>query len=303
MNLVNEMSKLVKNISIDLGNSNSKLIADNKKTIDNSNVQEVKSGTFGAYQINDKYYLFGEGARAKKDTNKICEDKRALLGKVLYPIVQDNQEVNITTLLPLSLYVENDNKQKYKDLLKGDYVVTNSNGYTKKFKVVDVEVCAEGFSSLVTNAELLNKALYLVDIGGVDISGVFINRTPVINQSFISERGMNIFYAELGKVLTSKLLQSYTDKDAELLFNKYDTLSDDIKTIVDAFAIDYIDNYIYKPLADIGYKEVIHRLVLVGGGAVALKRYLLKDNNLIILDDAIWSNVVGAKIISERRAR
>ena len=303
MSLIREMENLIQNISIDLGNSNSKLLIDDKKIIENSNVQEVEAGTFGAFEINNKHYLFGEGIRSKKNTNKIVEEKKALLGKVLYPYIQDNQEINITTLLPLSLYVENENKEKYKELLKGDYTVTNFNGCTKNFKVVDVEVCAEGFSSLVTNAELLNQALYLVDLGGVDLSGVFINRTPVINQSFISEKGMNIFYTELGKVLTSKLLENYTDKDTELLFNKYDNLPNDIKEIIDTFANDYINNYIYKPLADIGYKEIIHKLVFVGGGAVALQRYLLKDSNVSILNDAIWSNVIGAKIISDRRAR
>lgn len=301
--LIDKMQELVKDITVDLGNSNFKLLFDDKKIIDNSNVEEVVQGTFGAYEVNNKYYLFGEAARAKKDTNKICAEKRALLGKVLYPIVEDGQELNITTLLPLSLYVENENKVKYQELLKGDYKVTNANGYTKNFKVLDVEVCAESFSSLVVNKQLLQQALFLVDIGGVDISGVYVNRTPVVNQSFISEKGMNIFYTELGKTLTSKLLETYTDKDAELLFNKYDSLSEDLREIIDTFAVNYIDNYIYKPLKEIGYKEVIHKLVFVGGGAAALERYLSKDVNLIIIEDAIWSNVTGAKIISDRRAR
>ena len=303
MTLADKMDKLIKDITIDLGNSNSKLIIDDKKIMDNSNVQEVEKGTFGAYEINNKSYLFGEGAKAKKNTNKIVEEKRALLGKVLYPLVKDNSEINITTLLPLSLYIENENKVKYQELLKGNYTVTNSNGYTKNFRVLNVEVCAEGFSSLVTDAKLLNQALYLIDIGGVDLSGVYVNRTPVVNQSFISEKGMNIFYTELGKTLTGKLLETYTDKDAELLFNKYDSLSEDLKEIIDTFATDYINNYIYKPLADIGYKSLIHKLVFVGGGSVALQRYLLKDSNIIILENAIWSNVVGAKIISTKRVK
>ena len=53
---------------IDLGNSNYKLLSDKKKIIDNSNVEEVKEGTFGAWGVNGKSYLFGEGARSKKNT-------------------------------------------------------------------------------------------------------------------------------------------------------------------------------------------------------------------------------------------
>lgn len=303
MDLIKEMNKIVENIDIDLGNSNYKALVNEKKIMDNSNVEEVETGTFGAYEINGRSYIFGEAARSKKNTNKICVEKKALLGKVLYSLVEDGQEVNITTLLPLSLYISNENKEKYKDLLKGDYAVTNPNGYTKKFKVTNVEVCAEGFSSLVTDAKLLNQALYLVDVGGVDLSATYVNRTPVVKQSFTSERGMNIFYSELGKVLTSKLLETYTDKDAELLFNKYDGLKDDLKEIIDIFATEYIDNNIYKPLADIGYKSLIHKLILVGGGAIALQRYLISDSNITILPDALWSNVMGADIISKRRAK
>ena len=58
---------------IDLGNSNYKLLSDKKRIIDNSNVEEVKEGTFGAWVVNGKSYLFGEGARSKKNTNKITE--------------------------------------------------------------------------------------------------------------------------------------------------------------------------------------------------------------------------------------
>lgn len=302
-NLINQMNNIVENITVDLGNSNFKLLVNEKRTIDNSNVEEVEKGTFGAYEVNNKSYIFGEGARAKKNTNKITEEKKALLGKILYSIVDDNSEIHITTLLPLSLYVENENKVKYQELLKGDYTVTNQNGYTKNFKVTDVTVCAESFSSLVTNKQLLQQALFIVDIGGVDLSGVFVNRTPIINQSFIFEKGMNIFYTELGKTLTSKLLETYTNKDAELLFNKYDSLSEDLREIIDSFSTDYITNNIYKSLEDIGYKSLIHKLVFVGGGAIALERYLSKDVNSVVIEDAIWSNVVGANIISKRRAR
>lgn len=288
-------------IKADLGNSNCKLIFGNKRAIDSSNVQEVAKGTFGSWEINGKHYLISENARSKFDTNKITENKKALLGRALYPIVEDGASVELVTLLPLSLYINQENKEKYAELLKGEYTVINQNEAAKKFNVESVEICAEGFSSLVTDAELLKEPLFLIDIGGVDLTGVFVNRTPDTNRMFTSEKGMNVFYTELGKFLTSKLLETYTDKDTEILYNKYDSLSDDLKAIIDEFATDYIERYIYQPLRDIRYKEELHKLVLVGGGAIALKRYLEKDNNINVLNNAIWSNVEGANLISIRR--
>lgn len=104
-------------------------------------------------------------------------------------------------------------------------------------------------------------------------------------------------------MLTSKTLESYSNKDAELLYNKYEELTDDLKQVIDSFATEYIQKYIYKKLVDIGYKKLIHKLVLVGGGAIALERYLAQDENIIILENALWANVEGAEIIEKRRAK
>ena len=205
--------------------------------------------------------------------------------------------------MPLSLYITNINKDKYKELLQGQYTVINPNGHTKNFTVSEVSVCCEGFSSLMTKPELLSEAIYLIEVGGVDLAGCFVNRTPVVAQSFTSEMGMNIFYTELAKVLTSKLLESYNNKDAELLYNKYEVLEDDLKQVIDSFAMEYIQKNIYKKLNDIGYKRLIHKLVFTGGGAIALERYLKEDTNIIILENALWSNVEGAELIEKRRAR
>ena len=114
---------------------------------------------------------------------------------------------------------------------------------------------------------------------------------------------MNKFYKELAKVLTSKLLEGFSDKDAELVYGKYETLTEELKEIIDSFAKEYIQKNIYKKLADVGYKKLIHKLVLVGGGAIALERYLKEDDNIIILENALWANVEGAEIIEKRRAK
>lgn len=290
----------MRKITIDLGNSNYKAIVGDKRIIDNSNVQEVSEGTFGAFEIDSKHYLFGEVAKSKRNTNKICKTKRALLGRALYPLFEDKEKVEVVTLLPLSLYVNQDNKQRYAELLKGKYSVSNSNGVKKLFTVVSVEVRAECFSSLMTVPSLLKEPLFLVDLGGVDASGCYVHKTPNINQSFTQEKGMNIFYIELGKVLTSKLLESYSDKDSELLYKKYDQLSEELKLIIDNFAKAFIQENIYTPLKEIGYRELIHKLVFTGGGSKALERYLIEDSNVTVLKNALWSNVEGADILSRR---
>lgn len=292
----------MRKITIDLGNANYKALVEGKRILDSSNVQEVAEGTFGAFEIDNKHYLFGEVAKSKRNTNKICPTKRALMGRALFPLVEDKEKIKIVTLLPLSLYVNQENKSKYSELLKGKYTVTNPNGVKKSFTVSSVEVRAESFSSLATEPALLKEPIYLIDLGGVDVSGCFVHRTPDIGKSFTQEKGMNIFHSELGKVLTSKLLETYSDKDAELVFNKYDNLSEDLKSIIDDFAKTFIRENIYVPLKEIGYRELIHKLVFTGGGSKALERYLVEDNNVSVLKNALWSNVEGADILSRRKS-
>ena len=292
----------VQKVKIDLGNKNYKMKYGQKNIIDYSSVQEVEPGTYGAFIVNDKYYIIGGNAKSKKTTNKICETKKALLARALFPIVEDKGRVEITALLPLSLYLNVENRTKFEDLLKGKYIVKHPEGATKSFNVTKVDVCGESFSSLVTNGALLKESLYLVDIGGVDITGVHVNGTPNPDKLFTAERGMNLYFTELGKYLTSKVLCTYTDQDAELLFNKYDELKDDnMRELIDNFSRVYIKTHIYEPLMEIGYKPLIHKLVFVGGGSKALERYIKKDENAEVLKNALWSNVEGAEIISIRR--
>lgn len=292
---------MIRKMYFDLGNSNFKGIIGDKKIISSSNVERVEAGTFGSFEIDGKYYIIGECARSKKCTNKIVEEKRALLGRELFTLLEDKEKVEISVLLPLSLYVNIENKTKYIELLKGKYNVTNPNGVKKTFTVSNVEVCAETYSSLITQKNLAKDPLYLVDIGGVDTTGCLVHKIPNSNKMFTNECGMNIYYAGLAKVLTARLLESYNDKDAELLFNKYNTLPDDIKQEIDRFTEEYISKNIYSSLKEIGYKPLIHKLVFCGGGSIALSRYLSKDSNATILENALYSNVEGAKIISTRR--
>jgi len=327
-NVITEMQDLTQNLdvevlkaNIDLGNTNYKLVIGDKRVIDSSNAEQVSEGTFGAYQVDNNYYLFGQGANVKYNTNKICAEKRALLGKALYPVVEEGQKVEVTTLLPLSQYIENANKDKFRELLMGDYKVTNSDGFTKQFRVTKVNVNCEGFSALVTKPQLLKEPLYLVDIGGVDIAGCYVNRTPVIKKSFSLEGGMNKFFKDLATTLTSKTARSYTSENAKTLYEK-EKKSLKLQEIIDEFAIDYLKKNVFEKLDNIEFRWYLHKIAFVGGGAVALNDYLMlalesyaeehtnefedefneEEADMELIENAIWASILGAKTMEERRA-
>lgn len=326
--MIKEMQDLTQNLNaevlkanIDLGNTNYKLVIGDKRVMDSSNTEQVSEGTFGAYEVDEKYYLFGQGANVKYNTNKICAEKRALLGKALYPVVEEGQKIEVTTLLPLSQYIENANKDRFKELLMGDYKVVNSDGFIKQFRVTKVNVNCEGFSALVTKPQLLREPLYLVDIGGVDIAGSYVNRTPVVKKSFTLEGGMNKFFKDLATTLTSKTARSYTSENAKTLYEK-EKKSLKLQEIIDEFAIDYLKKNVFEKLDNIEFRWYLHKIAFTGGGAVALEKYLMlalksyveehanefedefneEEADIELMEDAMWASIRGAKILEERRA-
>ncbi|RDY29770.1 ParM/StbA family protein [Romboutsia weinsteinii] len=285
--------------TVDLGNGNYKLLAGDKRIMDCSYVQEVQDTAFGAWQVNGKHYLFGQNAKSKVDTNKITENKKALLGRILYPITEDKEVTDINVLMPLSLYFDKQNREDFQKLLAGNYKVSNDNGATKSFKIKSVDVYPESFSSLMTKPELLKEPIYLIDMGNYDVSMVYVNKTPDQNKLYTDVKGMAIVYKELSRVLTSKMRRTIDEGNTKLLLDKYDTLPEDIKVVIDTFMNDYIQTNIYDRLDEIQYDDLIHRVIMTGGGSVALKRWLRED--VFILDDALFSNVEGAKIVATRK--
>lgn len=291
----------MKKLAIDLGNSNYKICYGDKVFHYPVNVQKVQEGELGAWKVNGSWYLISESAKAKKTTNKITEEKKVLLARALYSLVEDeNEEIDIATLLPLSQYINKDNRQQFIDLLQDDYVVENPNGAVKTFTVKSVEVYCEGYSSLATDTNLLKMPIFLVDIGGVDASGVYVFGSPKIDRMFTIEKGMNVFHEELARQITSKTLKSCTEQDAQLHFNNYESSTEEMKTLIDDFANRYIDKNIMEQLNDKGYDPSIHKLIFVGGGSVALQKYL-EDRGAAILKDALTSNVQGAMLQSIAR--
>ncbi len=198
-------------------------------------------------------------------------------------------------------------------------------------------VFAEGFSSLITDMSLLQQPIYVVDIGGTDLDIFYVNRTPDGSKTITTEKGTNILTAQLAKVLTSKLLESYNSSQVELLLERYDTLPEEIKATIDSFMEEYIKVNIHSSqvelllerydtlpeeikttidsfmeeyikiniqitLKDLGYRDLLATpIIFTGGGSKLLERYISKIPNAKILDNCIFSNIEGARILDIRK--
>ena len=324
-------------IYVDLGNYNYKMLVGEEKTdaegnvidkelketVEHCNVEEVEEGTFGAWKVDDEYYAISPNAELKKDSNKIVKEKRAMLGYVLYKKASaDNKSVfRVVTLLPLSLYInaKDGNREAYAELLKGDYKVSDPNGIEKTFFVEHVEVCCESFSALVImEPEYRKNPVYLVDLGGVDWSGVYVEgNSPNEKNRFTKPVGMNAFYNELAAAIASKVdKEGCLVRNARLYFEKYSVMTVEeaaqkgdraksLKEVIDEVSRAYIEKHVFKELHAIGHREDLCKVVFVGGASKSFENYIRegREDYVVISDDALFANVKGARKIAILRAK
>lgn len=284
---------------VDLGNAQVKLIIGTKRISVCSNIEEVSAEMYGAIQVNDKYYLMGKTAKSKLTTNKIEESKRALLGISLFPYVEEDEKLQVATMLPISLYLEAENREEYAKLLMGYYTIRNANGEIKSFEVEQVNVYCESYSSLATqeNIKTIHQPQFVVDLGGADISILYVEGQPDRNRYTTSPTGANYFFVELAKVLTAKMKQTVSTSDCELIFAKYDELNEQMQECIDEFVNSYMHKYVYEKLKDLNYNAMIHSIKFIGGFSKGLMKWITKDSNASVIEDSLFSNIQGVKVL------
>lgn len=299
------MCKNAKTIYFDCGNSQNKILFEDRKIVTTSNIEVVEdSNVFNSWTVNEVSFINSEIAKAKKITNKICKSRKLLIGKNLFDLVEDKEKVRLVTFLPISQYINPNNKVKMSEMLNGKYKVVSANGEVKNFTVTDTMVLAEEFVALLTNPKLLQKETFVVGIGGVDTSIFRVkNGIPDTNKIHTSESAINWYYDSLGRVVTSHLNQSFSLSDAKLLLAKYDELDEELKTIIDNHTMKYIEKNVIEPLKELGYRNIIHsNVVVLGGGSLDLKRWFDKLGYFDFLEDSLFANVLGARIYDQQLA-
>lgn len=291
-------------VYMDCGNSQNKLLFEDRKVVTTSNIEIVEdSNVFGSWTVNGVSFINSEVCKSKKVTNKLCESRKLLIAKNLFDIVDNKSKLNLSTLLPISQYTNKSNRDRYVEMLKGKYTVTNSEGLTKTFTIANVDVKCEEYTAMLLNPKLLQSPCYIIGVGGVDTSIFQVQGgVPNVNKIHTSEQGINWFYDSLGRVLTSHLNETYTLNDAKLVFKKYDALDDNLKDLIDKFTNSYIEKYIVDPLKELGFRNLVHSAVINGGGALDLKPWIDKLGYFTYLEDSVFANVLGSRILDQQKA-
>lgn len=278
---------------VDLGNYNIKYIGEDEEGMFSSKISNDYQSYPDAFQRIEldgqtTYIAIGE---LNREFNK-CE--RQYLPQLLYAICKANKsleivETNLTLLLPI---IQMENKSKFIENLKGKDFNIKFNGMERMIHISDVLVLPEGYSSYFSlSSEEKQGDVCLIDCGSRTIN-ICVLEDGKIQKLNTVKLGSFDLYSKLKSQENAKGCD-YTEEDIQRLIN-----NGTVKVYQKRYGefLNEILNSI-KPYVQIS----TYHTIFTGGTSLMLKEYIekLPLANFKIHEDALNSNVIGAKAASE----
>ena len=208
--------------------------------------------------------------------------------------------INVAINMPLTLYKNETHKTNLKNfILNGNNPIrlkVNSKHYN--FKISNAVVLPEAMGSVFTKvAEVRNKRISIIDIGGLNVSyTTYNNLTPQIDTMISSNNGIYLLHGQIAETLTTKYNTLVSNADVEYLLrtDKFLHLEGvkqiESKLIIEQLITEYV-NSIFNFAKSRGF-TFNSDFVLCGGGALLLKEYILRAFPMAIIEeDGQFSNV------------
>lgn len=281
---------------LDLGNNNIKGLTD---TLGPINFRSNLSRDYEAYPdgfnyvLLDGQYTYFEKGTFSKEYIKTNKDYKAQL---LYGIAKLNPDAdiidtNLTLLLPIS---EMEHKAKYEEELKNKQFKFTVKAAKKKDMTVqinDIFVVPEGYASyFVLDDKLKSSNVLIIDIGGrtTNVVAMDYGKPQILNTYKI---GILDFYSKL------KLLNE--DKQYKLEDIEKAVQRGDIKVSQKDLAV-FTNDVINEISLAVNINH--YNVAFTGGGSLVIAD-IIKNNlpkQCSILDNALYSNIDGALVVSKQ---
>lgn len=295
------MSKL---ITIDIGNSVFKVCYGDTKKEFNSKIKKIDINTMDlaeAIVYDGECYAIAQGDYVHSNFKA---DKEGLEQFILYAIstmIDEDDTTDVALMLNLPVN-QLSNKELLKVRLQKTYQFTiNSplNSINKKsrcIKVSKVGVVAESVASYYSLGEELTDFITILDIGSKTINYATFTEIGVndIVKTDTLDFGIHDLYKEIADYYLKEEHKTYgiSDIDARIKAKKIE-IPTDIK-------IEFI-NKIKNNLKAKGFLDFDdYSFKACGGGSIVLGAELINNfSNLEILDNALFRNNIGSKLIAE----
>ncbi|WP_026673976.1 ParM/StbA family protein [Alkalihalobacterium bogoriense] len=231
-----------------------------------------------------------------------------VLQKVKSPTALANIHLAINT--PLSLFKNEKLKQEYSQFIqqKGNVIGIEVNNRPYSFRIASIYVLPEAIGPTYSNPkDFKGRRILVCDFGSLNVSFLEINNLiPVYDNLTTSTLGINILRSKISESLTTNYGIAFNDDDIEqILKDKYVVIDGKKQEGSNALIEQLIEEHIKKIINYAKSRKISFsnkEIILVGGGSILLKKYLISHfPNAIILNDSQFANVLSFLSILEAK--
>ena len=273
------------NVKVDLGNYSIKYAGQNIGSFSSriSTQFNPNPEDYDRIQIENETTYIGVGEYDRQ----FSKVEKNYLPSLLFAITEATNEsdINLCLLLPL---VQMNNSSKFINKLKNTSFNFLVNGVPRTININKVVVLGEGFISqyMLEN----NKDEILI----CDVGSRTINFLTIINgkteYNYTERLGVLDLYANIKDIENSKG-EDYIEEDIERLIKNG-------RIVVDSRVyLDFLKLILNRIQAKVNIKN--YKVYFTGGGSLLLKEYIEANTPAKVLENAQFSNVLGAHKIAE----
>ena len=273
------------NVIIDLGNYDVKYLCKGNKGKFSSKIStefNPNPEVFERVEYNNKVTYIGVGA-LEREYNKV--DKN-FIPSLLYAISKatTDNKINLCLLLPINQLPR---KQDFYSKLEGRKFTYKVNGKDRSLTINKMTVLPEGYCSYYSLKSVSNKDILIIDIGSRTVNFASFLEGK-IEKNFTHKIGTYDFYKRVKEIENAKG-NDYIEEDIERLIKRNKI------AVSGNMYNEFLKHILNVTKGNINIAN--YDVVFAGGGAKLLEDSIKKNTPAEIIDDASYSNVIGAEKI------
>lgn len=273
------------NVTVDLGNYNIKYVGQNIGVFSSKISTQFNPNpeAFDRIQIDNEITYIGIGEYERI----FSKTERNYLPSLLFAITEATNEsdINLCLLLPL---VQMNNSSRFINRLKNTSFNFLLNGIPRTININKVVVLGEGFISLYM-LESNKEDILICDIGSRTINYVTIVNGKT-EYNYTERLGILDLYANIKDIENLKG-EDYVEEDIERLIKNG-------RIIVESRVyLDFLKLILNRIQAKVNIRN--YKVYFTGGGSLLLKDYIEINTPAKVLENAQFSNVLGAHKVAE----
>lgn len=276
----------MKNITIDLGNFNTKYLGETRGMFSSkfSTAFNPNKDAFERIDINGATTYISTG-ELDREYNKVDKNYMPILMYAISKATNDNN-INLCLLLPVN---QLPNKAKMINDLQGKSFEFSINGVNRKVFIHKVAILPEGYVSYysLNQDKVKTKDILIIDIGSRTINiASFIEGT--IEKNFTHKLGTYDLYRTIKEIENAKG-EDYVEEDIERLIKRNRI------TVDDEIYIEFLRQILNAAKGNINIRN--YEVIFTGGGSLLLESYIRCCTPAALHPEGIYSNVIGASNI------